>query len=168
MGEGVDKGRLMALVRERALNNVEFLSGSPRHEVPSVLASCNALLVILRQDPLFEITIPSKVYEYMAAGKPILCSVGGETAALISQAKCGVPVAPSDSRALAEGIRTLMHSPELCRAFGEAGRAWARAQFSRSSLMENYANFLEGLTNHSHAPVETLPQSLERMASKRT
>jgi glycosyltransferase involved in cell wall biosynthesis len=145
LGEGIEKQRLMALARARALGNVRFLGGVPRQQVPSVLATCDALLVILRDDPLFEITMPSKIYEYMAAAKPILCSVGGEAAALVAESGCGLPVRPSDGEALAESIRTLLADPLRCRALGEAGAACARARFARPLLMGAYADLLERL-----------------------
>jgi glycosyltransferase involved in cell wall biosynthesis len=146
LGEGVDKQRLMALARARRLENVRFLGGVPRHQVPSVLATCDALLVILRDDPLFKIIIPSKTYEYMAAGKPIVCSVGGEAAALVVESRCGLPVRPSDGGALAEGVRLLLADPSRRRALGGAGAACARARFARSELMDAYANLVEGLS----------------------
>ncbi len=71
VGKGTDNSRLRKLARIQGLGNVEFLEGVPRERVAPILASCDALLLILRRDPLFEITIPSKLYEYMAAGKPI-------------------------------------------------------------------------------------------------
>jgi colanic acid biosynthesis glycosyl transferase WcaI len=167
MGEGVEKRRLLALARDRGLENVRFLAGVPRLEVPAVLAACDALLVILRRDPLFEITIPSKLYEYMAAGKPVLCSVGGEVAALVAESKCGLPVPPSDGQALAESIRKLVRDPERCRTFGEAGAAWVRAHFSRASVMDTYAKLLEDLTKGTSSVDEEIASpGLERMASK--
>ena len=146
LGEGVDKQRLMALARARSLQNLRFLQGVPRKNVPSVLATCDALLVILRDHPLFRITIPSKIYEYMAAGKPILCSIGGEGTALVVEARCGLPVRPSDGSALAGGVRALLADPSLCRALGGAGSAWVRARFARSGLMDVYADLLERLS----------------------
>jgi hypothetical protein len=146
LGEGVDKQRLMALARARSLENVRFLGGIPRGQVSSVMATCDALLVILRDDLLFEITIPSKVYEYMAAGKPILCSVGGEAAALVVESRCGLPVRASDGGALAESIRLLMADARWRGALGQAGAACARKRFARSQLMEAYANLVEGLS----------------------
>jgi glycosyltransferase involved in cell wall biosynthesis len=146
LGEGVEKQRLTALARARGLQNVRFLQGLPRKDVPSVLATCDALLVILRDDPLFRITIPSKIYEYMAAGKPILCSVGGEGSALVVEASCGLPVRPSDGSALANSVRMLLADPSLCRALGEAGAAWARARFARWGLMGAYADLMERLS----------------------
>jgi colanic acid biosynthesis glycosyl transferase WcaI len=126
------------------------------------------LLVILRRDPLFEITIPSKLYEYMAAGKPVLCSVGGEAAAVVTQSDCGLPVAPSDGQALGESIRRLVRDPEQSRTLGQRGAACVRAHFSRASVMDAYAKLLEGLTKGTcRVHEEVASPRLERMAPKR-
>lgn len=143
IGEGVEKSRLERNTREAGLDNVHFLAGVPRRRVPRLLAACDALLVILRDDPLFRITIPSKLYEYMAAGKPVLCSVGGEAAALVEAAKCGVAIPPSDGRALAEGVRELRQHQAASEAAGRAGAAWVRAHFSLSKLMGAYGELVE-------------------------
>jgi colanic acid biosynthesis glycosyl transferase WcaI len=153
IGEGVDKPRLQALVYAAGLTNVRFLRGVPRRRVPALLAACDALLVILREDPLFQITIPSKLYEYMAAGKPVVCSVAGETAALVAEAGCGVAVHPGDGSALAEGVLRLMADLPRSRAVGGAGARWVRARFDRSGLMETYAGLVETLHERATADV---------------
>ncbi|HET7212242.1 MAG TPA: glycosyltransferase family 4 protein, partial [Terriglobia bacterium] len=145
VGEGTDKARLRKLARIRGLGNVEFLEGVPRERVAPIMASCDALLLMLRRDPLFEITIPSKLYEYMAAGKPILCSVGGEAAGLVARARCGIAVAPSDGEALAQAVERLREAPALCRDMGRRGKRCARQRFSRDSLMADYAESIERL-----------------------
>ncbi|HEV2424585.1 MAG TPA: glycosyltransferase family 4 protein, partial [Terriglobia bacterium] len=143
VGEGVDRARLERRAHEARLDNIRFLRGVPRRRVPGLLAACDALLVILRDDPLFQITVPSKVYEYMAAGKPVLCSVGGETAALVEAARCGIAVPPSDGSALADAVRKLLGDPAACAAMGAAGAAWAREHFSTAAMMTAYADVLE-------------------------
>ncbi len=151
IGEGVDKPRLQAAAHAAGLANVRFLRGVARRRVPSLLAACDALLVILRDHPLFEITIPSKLYEYMAAGKPIVCSVGGETAALVAEAGCGVAVHPGDGSALAEGVLRLMADLPGSRALGEAGAHWVCAHFNRAGLMDIYAGLVESLRERASA-----------------
>lgn len=145
VGEGTDKARLRKLARIRGLGNVEFLEGVPREHVAPILASCDALLLMLRRDPLFEITIPSKLYEYMAAGKPILCSVGGEAAGLVARARCGITVEPSDGEALAQAVEKLREAPAMCRDMGRRGKRCARERFSRDNLMADYAQSIERL-----------------------
>jgi glycosyltransferase involved in cell wall biosynthesis len=145
IGEGVDKPRLQAAARAAGLTNVRFLRGVPRRRVPGLLAACDALLVILREDPLFQITIPSKLYEYLAAGKPILCSVGGEAAQLVAEAGCGIALRPADGAALAQGVQRLMSDPSGSRGLGEAGARWVRANFDRSGLMDSYVRLVQAL-----------------------
>jgi colanic acid biosynthesis glycosyl transferase WcaI len=152
-GEGTDKARLQTLAQIRGLTNIKFLDGVPRERVPTILASCDALLLALRRDPLFEVTIPSKLYEYMAAGKPILCSVDGEAASLVATAQCGLPVAPSDGAALAAAIRKLSEDPPLCSAMGEMGRRCVRESFSRAQLMDEYAELIERVVFKAKLPV---------------
>ena len=151
-GEGTDKARLQTLARIRGLTNLKFLDGVPRGSVPSILVACDALLLVLRRDPLFEITIPSKLYEYMAAGKPILCSVGGEAASLVAAAQCGLPVTPSDGAALAAAIRKLCKDPVRCRVMGQMGRRFVRESFSRDHLMDDYSKLIERLVSKTEEP----------------
>jgi glycosyltransferase involved in cell wall biosynthesis len=161
-GEGIDKARIIRLARTRGLENVRFLDGMPRERVNGVLLACDALLLILRNDPLFEITIPSKLYEYMAAGKPLLCSVAGEAAAWVSATGCGLVVAPLDGAALADGVRKLLRNPLEARAMGEAGAKSAQELFSRDMLMAGYAELLRELTFEAAHPAESrLPIALE-------
>ena len=145
VGEGTDKRRLLNLARERGLANVRFLDGISRDRVASVLAACDAVLLILRKDPLFEITIPSKLYEYMAAGKPVICSVGGEAAGLVASSRCGLPATPSDGTDLARAVRRLRDHPDLCREMGKRGACSVRERFSRRQLMAEYAELAESL-----------------------
>jgi glycosyltransferase involved in cell wall biosynthesis len=163
-GEGTDKPRLRKLARIRELRNVEFVDGVPRDRVAPILAACDAFLLVLRKHPLFEITIPSKIYEYMAAGKPILCSVEGEAAALVSSSRCGLVVKPSDGEALAAAVEKLREDPALCREMGESGKRCAHEPFSRDSLMAGYAELVEGLASAGPMPaigtVRPAPRSL--------
>ena len=153
VGEGVEKRKLVQRSRHAGLENVRFMHGVPRRRVPGLLAACDALLVILRDDPLFQITIPSKVYEYMAAGKPVLCSVGGECAALILQAGCGLTIRPSDPQALSSAILRLKGDSGAARAMGESGASWVRVHCDRPVLMGAYHDLLCNVLGGSRAEI---------------
>ena len=81
VGEGADKARLQQRVRDLGLRNVTLLPGVPHAEVPAVLAAADITLVPLRDVPLFGTFIPSKMFEYLAAGKAVIGSVAGEAGA---------------------------------------------------------------------------------------
>ncbi len=122
LGTGLEVGSLQNEVKIRDLDNVEFLPSVPMEQVGAYLKSADALLVHLRRDELFEITIPSKTQAYMAVGKPILMAVQGEAADLVSRAACGLVAKPQDSVSLANAADKLskMANEELFK-MGRSG-----------------------------------------------
>jgi colanic acid biosynthesis glycosyl transferase WcaI len=96
VGGGIDVERLKGIAEERRLTNVKFLARRPRNEIGAILGLADVLLVHLRKDPLFRITIPSKIQAYLAAGKPILAGVEGDAADIVKEAEAGL-ICDSDS-----------------------------------------------------------------------
>jgi glycosyltransferase involved in cell wall biosynthesis len=132
VGGGVEVARLKQKAIEMALPNVRFLPVRPAAEVAPLLAAADVLLVHLRDDPLFSITIPSKTQAYMAAGRPILMAVRGDAARLVTEAGAGVCTTPEDPSALADAVCGLSESsPESLRAMGERGRRYYFEHLSR-------------------------------------
>ena len=111
LGGGVEVNRLKARAYELMLGNVVFLPPVPMSEVGTMLAAADVLLVHLRKDPLFEITIPSKTQAYMAVGKPLLMAVNGDAADLISRAQCGLTAGSENPQALADAVDALAAMP---------------------------------------------------------
>ncbi len=120
VGDGGDKRHLERRVAELGLRNTVLLPGVPHAEMPALLAAADICLVPLRDVPLCLTFIPSKMFECLAAGKPVIGSVTGEAAQLIAEAG-GVVVPPEHSGALAAAIGALAADPEL-RAVLPAGR----------------------------------------------
>jgi len=140
LGGGVEASRLVALVEREKLQDIFFLPAVPMSEVGAYLAGADALLVHLKKDPLFRITIPSKTQAYMAAGKPILMAVEGDAADLIRDAGCGVVSESDNPRALAEAIIELMEASEEGRALmAENGQAFYRKELSLQVGVERFA-----------------------------
>jgi glycosyltransferase involved in cell wall biosynthesis len=108
LGGGVEAARLESLAKSENLENVYFLPAVPMSEVGAYLANADALLVHLKKDPLFTITIPSKTQAYMAARKPILMAVDGDAADLVGEAGCGVVSESDNPQALADAVLALM------------------------------------------------------------
>lgn len=115
LGGGVEASRLQRMAVDKSLNNVIFLPAVSMAEVGSYLEAADALLVHLKKDPLFTITIPSKTQAYMAVGKPILMAVEGDAADLVRQSQCGWAAEPESSEAIAEGALFLMNSSQAER-----------------------------------------------------
>ncbi|MHC8408182.1 glycosyltransferase family 4 protein [Pseudomonas sp. TMB3-21] len=131
LGRGVEAARLEELVKARGLDNVFFLPAVPMQDVGAYLAKADALLVHLKKDPLFTITIPSKTQAYMAAGKPILMAVDGDAADLVRMATCGVVSESDNPLALAEAVSTLMGvSAEERRQMAANGKEFYQKELS--------------------------------------
>ncbi len=131
VGEGAERVELEREVERLNLANVTFLGAQPREQIPRILNASDAVLVHLRDDPLFSTVIPSKIFEAMAVAKPIVLAVEGESADIVTNAKAGVVVRAESPAELAETIRGLLSEPELARELGLRGRAAAEGEFCR-------------------------------------
>ena len=127
LGGGVEVARLKAEAEQRQLANVVFLPAVPMAEVGTYLQAADALLVHLRKDPLFEITIPSKTQAYMAVGKPLLMAVDGDAADLVRQSGGGVVAESENPQALAQAAEQLASSaPHTLAAMGQNAQHFYR------------------------------------------
>src|SRR6202034_1300080 len=100
---------------------------------PALLAEADICLVPLRNVPLFASFIPSKMFEYLAAGKAVVGSVTGEAAQILAEAGAGA-VPPGDRRSLAAPIAALAADPQLRREIGRVGRVFAERSYDREAL----------------------------------
>jgi glycosyltransferase involved in cell wall biosynthesis len=141
VGEGADKPRLRRRVAELALDNVTLRPGVPHEDVPGLLAAADICLVPLRDVPLFSTFVPSKMFEYLAAGKAVVGAVAGEAAQILREAGAMV-VPPEDSAALADAIRMLAADPERRQAMGRRGRSHVEHCFDRVALAREYRQIL--------------------------
>ncbi len=135
-------GPLSAQLRERqvqeGLDNVEIRSSVPTNEVAPFMLSCDALLVPLAKLPVLEGFVPSKLYDAMAVGRPVIAAAGGETARIVTDTGCGVVVAPEDGEQLAGAVQALATDRSRARALGLAGRevAGEHARSRQIDLLE--------------------------------
>lgn len=135
----VGAGPLSAELRDerdrRGLDAVELRPGIPVAEVGAFMSGCDALLVPLRDHPVFEDFIPSKLYDAMAVGRPAIVAARGEAAAVVAEHGCGMQVAPEDGAQLAGAVRRLLHDRQLGVRMGEAGKR-AAPGYARSRQVE--------------------------------
>ena len=142
VGEGADKRRLRDRVAALGLRTVTLRPGVPHEQVPALLAAADICVVPLRDVPLFSAFIPSKMFEYLAAGKPVVAAVAGEAAQILREAGAWV-VPPADSDALAEAIRALAADPQRRRAMARKGRCYVEEYFDRDTLARLYRKLLD-------------------------
>ena len=145
VGEGAEKKMLMEKASRMNLPNVRFVPGQPKQSMASWYAAADVVLVPLRNIPLFETFIPSKMFEIMACGRPIVGSVKGEARAILEQSQGALVVDPEDSAAIADAIQSLRRTPELAGRLGEAGSRFVRAHYDRMTLARHYLDLLSNL-----------------------
>jgi colanic acid biosynthesis glycosyl transferase WcaI len=123
IGGGTKVERLTREAERLRLTNVTFIPRVPVADMAPILRRADALLVHLKDDPLFQITIPSKTQAYMAAGRPIVMAVRGDAQAMVAEADCGITCAPGQPDQLAKAIEKLAGlSGRERQALGENGR----------------------------------------------
>ncbi len=144
IGDGIDLPKLKAETGRQGLRNVQFIEHQPAAAMPRFFAWADALLVQLRDDPLFYITIPSKTLAYLACGRPVLCAVPGDGADVVRKAGAGLICPPEDPQALAQAVRTLFAMPPDAReAMGQAGRKAFLQNYTRQVLIDRYEALFE-------------------------
>lgn len=147
LGGGVEVSRLKSRTLEMKLGNVVFLPPVPMSEVGTVLSAADVLLVHLRKDPLFEITIPSKTQAYMAVGKPLLMAVNGDAADLVRQAKCGLTAESGNPQALADAVDALAAMPaDELKMMGENASRFYREALGLQVGAAKFAAVFESLS----------------------
>ncbi|MGZ0718266.1 glycosyltransferase family 4 protein [Pseudomonas palleroniana] len=140
LGGGVEVKHLEQRVHDEALNNVIFLPAVSMTQVGNYLSCADALLVHLKKDPLFTITIPSKTQAYMAVGKPLLMGVDGDAADLVTQSGCGYIAQSQDPDSLVGAVEKLMAAtPDERTTMSDKGRDFYRAHLSLRKGVESFA-----------------------------
>jgi len=145
VGEGAEKSRLLALAAGASLRNVTFLNEQPRETLPALYRASDIGLVTLRRLPIFTRVLPSKLFELMGTGCPIICSVEGEAAQLVERSGAGVCIEPENPDALREAIVRLRANRAERLAMGRSGEAFVRTNYARNVLAKRY---LEALCEH--------------------
>jgi len=143
VGEGAKKNELIQKAGEIRLENVQFFDPVDKESVKNFYALADVCLVPLRNIPLFETFIPSKMFEIMAMGKPIIGSVRGESANILRRSQGAIVVEPEDSKAIAESILYLFRHRDEAVNIGKQGRKFVVENYSRRSLSMKYLEIIQ-------------------------
>src|SRR5689334_17290008 len=141
VGDGPAKEKLIQQALERGLNNVRFLDPLPSDQVPPLVAAADILVVPLATH--IPGATPSKLYEAMASGRPVVLVAGGEPAAFVREHRVGIVVAPGDARGLVDALRTLSADPALRQELGRNGRRTAEQLFNKLDIDNAFIEYLE-------------------------
>ena len=152
VGDGERRAALEELARAKGLDAVRFLGPRPTEEIPALIAAADLCVTTTKRAALHEQVLPAKVFEYMAAGRPVLLGMEGECVDLVVGAGAGIAVPSEAPAALASAIRALAvesttQGPGRLRSMGEAGRKLVLDRFS----MERAADTLAGVLSRACA-----------------
>jgi len=142
IGDGAEREKLEAMIQERGITNVRLLGLQPRELMPDWIASADILLVCLRDLPVFEMVIPSKIFEFLAQERPVIVAARGEIRRMTEEAGAAWVIDPEDPQAMADAVEAIAQQPEEARRRAAAGRRWVKDEFVRDTLALRMLDFM--------------------------
>jgi glycosyltransferase involved in cell wall biosynthesis len=150
LGGGAQRERLKASAEAKGLTNITFLDSVSKDEVVRYWSLLDTSIVHLKRDELFKTVIPSKIFECMGMGIPILHGVEGESAGIVQDEGVGIGFEPENAEELVEKLRLLAEDEGLRRRLAEAGPSAAR-RYRRSYLAERMLAIVERVARRDSA-----------------
>ncbi len=169
VGDGAEREQLARDAQARGLTNVRFAGRVDRERVPGLIGTADIAVLCLRDVPLFEDALPTKMLEYLAAGRAVVASAAGDAARLLERSESGIACPPEDPAALAAAIRDLAHDPGRAQQLGENGRRYVRAHFSRDAFVDKLEEIADRLAGDEleRARLRGVYDSYARSAGRR-
>lgn len=148
VGDGLKKPKLVQKAKEMKLANVTFLPFQPYEDLPFLLAASDVLIVPLDKEKT-QLSVPSKLYNYIAAGRPILglTDNASEVARIISNACCGLIAEPEDVNIIVEKIMEMKNSKENCERFGFNARKYCIENYLKEKVLSKYEQSIISLAS---------------------
>ena len=147
VGDGRMAESVAAEIIARGLKDCVFLQGRfPVERMPSFIKHADALLVTLRNEPIFALTIPGKLQSYLASGKPILAMINGEGARVVNESGSGLTCSAGNSESLANAVLRLSAMSDEDRLdMGKKGLEYTKREFDRINLISRLELMLDQL-----------------------
>lgn len=150
IGDGMKRAEIERQVSELNLTNVLVLPSVPKEEARKFISAADLCLVTLRDIPLFDGAIPTKLIDYMACGKAVLCGVRGEAQRIVDEAGAGSVFQPDDENQLSEQVVSLLNEPDRAARMGAGGLAYVREHFSAPMLRQKVEALLVSVATEEH------------------
>jgi glycosyltransferase involved in cell wall biosynthesis len=145
VGDGKEKVNLQSNAIQRNLTNIIWAPPVPKNQMAQVLASADACIAILKPIEMYKTTYPNKVFDYMAAGRPVLLVIDGVIRQVVEAAGAGLFAQPGSPDALSKAVLQLANDPVQARQMGANGRDYVHQHFNRARLAENLMDLLEDM-----------------------
>ncbi len=145
LGDGKEKADLMESAEEARIENVRFLPPLSKAEMPRALAAADLCIAILKPIEAYKMTYPNKVFDYMAAGRPVILAIDGVIREVVERAGAGLFAMPGDPEAIARAIRRLKMDPETRLRMGKSGRDFVEQHFDRPASARKMRRLMVGM-----------------------
>ncbi len=138
-------------------NNFHFLGRHPIEAMPAFFSNADVLLVTLKKEPIFALTIPSKIQSYLACGKPVIAAIDGEGTRIIEEAGSGFTCPAEVPDLFAQTVIKMYKTPKAERdKMGMSGRAYYESNFSRNMLLDKLVLWMKELVDANREKVSCL------------
>jgi len=143
LGDGKEKSRLQARATAMDLDNVFFIPAVPKDEMAGALAAADACIAILKPIELYKTVYPNKVFDYMAAGRPVILAMDGVIREVVESAQSGILVPPGDAKGIEDAIRLLASDRQKGKFLGQNGRQYLEIHFDRAVVAEKLNTLIQ-------------------------
>lgn len=144
VGEGLEKRRLLRLAKEKHLDNkILFLDALPRDKIKDIYQLSDILFLQLKDLIIFKRTIPSKIFEYLGSGLPIIYGLNGIAANILKDSGNGIKIKPECDEDLVRAVKTIKNKYDFYMGRAKKGRDFVIENYMREAIMKNYVNTLE-------------------------
>ena len=143
VGDGRHRSWVEKEIHARSLNNIHLLGRHPKEKMPVFFSLADVMLVSLKDEPIFRLTVPAKIQAYFACGKPVLSSLNGEGARIVKEAGAGIAVAAENPEELAEAAcRLAKADPRELQAMGSRALEYYEQHFGADLLIARFEQWM--------------------------
>ena len=143
LGDGKEKPHLKEMAQSMGLTNLEFADPLPKTGMPAAIAAADACLAILKPIEMYKTTYPNKVFDYMAAGKPIVLAIDGVIREVVRNSNCGIFCQPGNPQEMSETILKLYQDPGSARKKGLNGQRYLAEHFDRAKIATDFLDRIQ-------------------------
>jgi glycosyltransferase involved in cell wall biosynthesis len=142
VGDGMEKQKIVKEARESGLDNLIFVDPVPKAQIGDYINASDVCTATLKKIELYKTVYPNKVFDYMAASRPIIIGIDGVARKLIEDAHSGIYVEPENAKEFVEAVLKLKGNRQLCSEYGRNGLNFVKQNFDRTVLADKYLDIL--------------------------
>jgi glycosyltransferase involved in cell wall biosynthesis len=145
VGSGMEKPKLIKEAADNRLDNVSFADPVPKSEIGDYINASDVCTASLKKIETYKTVYPNKLFDYMAAARPVIVAIDGVARELIETAQAGLFAEPENPYAFSDAVMKLKNDSDLADQCGQSGLRYVRQHFCREKLAERYLAILKQL-----------------------